>query len=134
MSAPKLAAHAVRFPKKMPTNWVLKQIALPPPADKFHPTTFFDGRPRPPKISLKQQERIREACWMAGLDPVKTVGLPEVSEEKTVQLPRGSQHEVDRYERQKKIRENMSGMADRIATWRKERRAAKQASKPEQPF
>ncbi|KAJ3332745.1 hypothetical protein HDU76_013230 [Blyttiomyces sp. JEL0837] len=65
------------MPKEMPNDWVLKQIAFPPHPSEFQPTRTADGLIRPPKISYRNQERIRKACLLAGLDPIKTVGLPE---------------------------------------------------------
>ncbi|KAJ3286635.1 hypothetical protein HK104_008930 [Borealophlyctis nickersoniae] len=125
----------VKFPKRMPTNWVLKQISFPPPKSWFEPSVTLDGRTRPPKISGGNQHRIREACLMAGLPPEETVGLPPFQfEEKIDPVPRGSHRVVEKYEREKKIAENMATMPERIAAWREEKRRAKEAAKSDMPF
>ncbi|KAJ3190288.1 hypothetical protein HDU85_000583 [Gaertneriomyces sp. JEL0708] len=83
---------------------------------------------------------------MADLDPSAVVGLPDAADRmataKTAAIakpavrlqPKGSKKEVDRYNREKKIAENMSKMPERIAAWKEERRKAKEAAKPEMPF
>ncbi|RKO90059.1 hypothetical protein BDK51DRAFT_26925 [Blyttiomyces helicus] len=145
---------ANRWPRFMPDDWILKQIAFPNPA------AF---RPR-----ATDQAEIRHVCKMAGIDPVAYVGLPpEVEVVKA--LPNGppkvATREIKRYERKKKIAENMAQMPERIAKWKEvspgchlsrivgslgvitanvfistpsvtlqEKRKLKEAAKPEMPF
>ena len=66
----------IRIPKKMPNNWILKQIAFPPPKEDFFSRTGRLGKLLPPRISLEEQQQIRLTCKLAGIDPVKVVGLP----------------------------------------------------------
>lgn len=69
----------IRFPKGMPSDAILRYIAFPPPPSSFLPPASGKGGP---KIPLRVQAKIRLACQMADLDPVKTVGLPpELSRE-----------------------------------------------------
>ncbi|KAJ3080743.1 hypothetical protein HK102_002847 [Quaeritorhiza haematococci] len=138
----------VLFPKQFPNAWVLKQIAFPPPKAYFQPQSNIDGQPRPPRISGRNQERIREVCLIAGIDPVKVVGLPETpvtvgaaenvkGDEKVdamESLPRGSKRVLDKYEREKKIEDNMAKMQERIAKWREEKRKLKEKNRPDMPF
>lgn len=67
--------HGLILPRRMPTNWVLKQLAFPPPVNAFKPGETLDGRQTPPRISYRNQERIRRACAMADIDP-ESIGLP----------------------------------------------------------
>ncbi|KAI8822181.1 uncharacterized protein EV422DRAFT_525970 [Fimicolochytrium jonesii] len=123
-----------KFPSRMPTSYVLKQIAAPPPAAAYHPTTLLDGKVRPPRISYRDQGRIRKACRMAGIDPA-SIGLPpEVVTYPAVKQPKGSEKEVKKYTREKNIVENMAKMDERIAEWKEERRKLKESTKPELPF
>jgi hypothetical protein len=70
-----LFPHGLHMPKRMPTNWVLKQIAFPPIPTAFQSGLTLDGRKTPPRISFRNQERIRRACAMASLDP-ESIGIP----------------------------------------------------------
>ncbi|KAI8813904.1 hypothetical protein BJ742DRAFT_787847 [Cladochytrium replicatum] len=65
----------------MPTNWVMKQIGLPPPKADFRPQPSFlhMNKLQPPRISLRKQARIRRTCIVAGVDPA-SIGLPSVEE------------------------------------------------------
>ncbi|KAJ3217159.1 hypothetical protein HDU67_008379 [Dinochytrium kinnereticum] len=127
------------IPKRMPTDWVLKQIAFPPPPSSFAPFRTLDGEMRSPRISQRNQARIRKACLLAGLDPVKVVGLPPAdiaaeAKKSVYKMPKGSKKEMQKFEREKKIAENMSRMDDKIAAWKEERRKARDAKKPDMPF
>ncbi|TPX58701.1 hypothetical protein PhCBS80983_g02926 [Powellomyces hirtus] len=124
-----------KFPSRMPTAHILKQIAFPPPPTAFQPTVLLDGSVRAPQISIRDQGRIRKACRMAGLDAAVAVGLPfeEVKFKKAVQ-PKGNIKEIKLYEKEKKIAESMARMDERIAAWKEERRKAKESAKPEMPF
>ncbi|KND04918.1 uncharacterized protein SPPG_00609 [Spizellomyces punctatus DAOM BR117] len=126
-----------RFPSRMPTDHILKQIAFPPPPAAFRETISLDGSVRPPRIGIREQGRIRKACRMAGLDSVANLGLPAevggIFKAKAVQ-PKGTKKELEQYNREKKIAENMAKMPERIAAWKEERRKAKEAAKPELPF
>ncbi|KAL2918303.1 hypothetical protein HK105_202230 [Polyrhizophydium stewartii] len=126
----------VRVPKTMPTDWVLKHIAFPPPKAHFLPSVLPSGRTMPPRISLADQERIRLACKLAGIDAERVVGLPaeqpvDVSA-KSLYPKRSS--ELEKFIREKKIAENMAKMPERIAAWKEERRKAKESAKPDMPF
>ncbi|KAJ3041157.1 hypothetical protein HDV00_009872 [Rhizophlyctis rosea] len=116
--------------------WVLKQIAFPPPASYYLPTTLPNGKVRPPQINERLQEVLRETCLIAGLDPVKHMGLPEVKKKERLseKLPLGPQTIVSQYQREKKILENLAQMDERIAQYRRERRQAKEDAKSEMPF
>jgi hypothetical protein len=86
--------RAIKLPKNgMPNNWLLKQIAFPPPKSYFHPYETVMGEQADPLISKRLQEEIRKVCIMAGLDPVATVGLPEISPKPRVEyipkMPKG---------------------------------------------
>ena len=89
------------FPKRMPTNSILKLITFPPPPTQFKPTFTPDNIRKAPAISLRNQARIRKTCKMAGLDPVTVVGLPPEPEKKPlrVKLPMGSKKIITQYER-----------------------------------
>ncbi|KAJ3094763.1 hypothetical protein HDU97_007623 [Phlyctochytrium planicorne] len=145
------------IPKRMPTDWVLKQIAFPPPPSAFTVFKTLDGELRPPRISVRNQARIRKACLLAGLDAKGIVGLPDpVRKGKNVEasdasktdggkgkgkgrdaqakMPKGSKKEIAKFERKKKIEENMAKMDERIAAWREERRKLKSSNRPDMPF
>ncbi|KAJ3155264.1 hypothetical protein HDU86_004354 [Geranomyces michiganensis] len=124
-----------KFPSRMPTAYILKQIAFPPPPSAFQPSVLLDGSIRPPQISIRDQGRIRKACRMAGLDALATVGVPaeQITYKKAAQ-PKGSAKEVKAYQKEKKIAESMARMDERIALWKEERRKVKDAARPEVPF
>ncbi|KAJ3114041.1 hypothetical protein HDU96_002629 [Phlyctochytrium bullatum] len=123
------------IPKRMPTDWVLKHIAFPPPPSHFAPQRTLDGELRPPRISIRNQARIRKACVMAGLDPHEVVGLPvKETTEKEYKMPKGNKREIKKVERQHRIEENMKKMDAKIKAWREEKRKAKEAKKPDLPF
>ncbi|KAI9102707.1 hypothetical protein DFS34DRAFT_610210 [Phlyctochytrium arcticum] len=124
-----------RFPSRMPTDYILKQIAFPPPAAALRPITALDGTVRQPRISGRDQWRIHKACRMAGLDAVEVVGLqPEVANTVKYTMPKGYNREIEKYTREKKIETNMADMPKRVETWKEERRKTKAAAKPLLPF
>ncbi|KAH6595444.1 hypothetical protein BASA61_003804 [Batrachochytrium salamandrivorans] len=104
----------VRIPKTMPDNWVLKQIAFPPP----------------------KMARIRLVCKLAGINAENVVGLPAESMESTnpSSLYPKSDRALEKLVRQKKIEENMAKMPARIAAWREEKRKTRASAKPDMPF
>ncbi|KAJ3195343.1 hypothetical protein HK101_000455 [Irineochytrium annulatum] len=186
------------IPARMPTDYILKQIAFPPPQSHFHAFTTIDGSIRPPLISYRNQWRIRKACALAGLDPVTAVGVPTVEhvrEQKwiaaqrkeffrlnrlaeeddwekererrmagrvgkkgevtdaavkkdvgaetkaatrgragRIKLQKGNDWEIKKYERQKKIAENMAAMPEKIAAWKAEKKKYKDSLKSDMPF
>ncbi|KAI8851606.1 hypothetical protein BC829DRAFT_360959, partial [Chytridium lagenaria] len=128
------------IPKRMPTDWVLKQIAFPPPPTAFVPFRTIDGELRSPRISQRNQARIRKACVLAGLDAEKVVGLPpapvKIFGKKISYLSNMSCVHLTylTFFREKKIMENMSKMDDKLSAWREERRKAKESKKPDMPF
>ncbi|KAJ3022131.1 hypothetical protein HKX48_006960 [Thoreauomyces humboldtii] len=124
-----------KFPSRMPTAYVLRHLAFPPPPSHYQPSVQLDGSVRPPQVSFRDQGRIRKACRMADIDPIAVLGLPEeVATHKKAVQPRGNKREVKLYEKEKKIEESMARMDERIASWKEERRKAKEAAKPEMPF
>ncbi|KAI8585737.1 hypothetical protein BDZ88DRAFT_502034 [Geranomyces variabilis] len=125
-----------KFPSRMPTAYILKQIAHPPPPAAFQPQLLLDGSTRPPQISVRDQGRIRKACRMAGIDSLAAVGVPaeEIAYLKKPAQPKGNVKEIKAYQKEKKIAESMARMDERIAAWKEERRKAKAAEKPEMPF
>eukprot|EP00842_Homolaphlyctis_polyrhiza_P005108 jgi/Hompol1/5599/HPOL_004569-RA len=120
----------------MPTNWVLKQIAFPPPPSHFKPSVTSSGRTLPPRITFGQQERIRFACKLAGIDAERVVGLPPATEVAVSPLSFYSKNDgaVEKFIKSKKIAENMAKMPERIASWKEEKRKAKESKKPDMPF
>ncbi|KAJ1545317.1 hypothetical protein HK405_008008, partial [Cladochytrium tenue] len=70
-----------RLPPQMPSDWVLKQIAFPPPRAAFAGAGSSSAADAPrarirASISFRNQARIRQACELAGLDPATVVDLP----------------------------------------------------------
>ncbi|KAI8928624.1 hypothetical protein BC831DRAFT_548177 [Entophlyctis helioformis] len=130
------ATPLVRLPKVMPSNWVLKQIAFPPPKSHFEPSCDAKGRRLPPRISPADQDRIRLACRIAGIDAEAVVGLPPVAAARLSQkqLIPTSKRALEKFLRQQKIADNMAKMPERIAAWKEERRKAKAAAVPDMPF
>ncbi|KAJ3413520.1 hypothetical protein HDV05_007903 [Chytridiales sp. JEL 0842] len=119
----------------MPTDWVLKQIAFAPPPSAFQPYTTPNGDLRPPAISVRNQARIRKACLLADLDPTLVVGLPEKEDGNVrYKLKKGDGREIKAFKRQLKIEENMSKMAERISTWKEEKRKERKSKIPDMPF
>ncbi|KAH6583325.1 hypothetical protein BASA60_001507 [Batrachochytrium salamandrivorans] len=120
----------------MPDNWVLKQIAFPPPKWYFVPKIEANGRVLPPRISLPDQARIRLVCKLAGINAENVVGLPAESMESTnpSSLYPKSDRALEKLVRQKKIEENMAKMPARIAAWREEKRKTRASAKPDMPF
>jgi siroheme synthase (precorrin-2 oxidase/ferrochelatase) len=106
-------------------------ISFPPSKE-----SFISSNGKQPKISLAVQERIRETCMLAGIDAVKVVGLPELTEAPLLKkiLAKGSNREIQKVKREQKIKENMAGMDKRIQQYKLERQKAKLAKKPELPF
>jgi hypothetical protein len=114
----------------MPSDWVLKQIAFPPPKEHF---LAMDGKL--PRISYHNQLRIRRACVLAGVN-CNSIGLPNMPEDpiKFNYNMKGSKRPVDLQKRAMKIEENMKQMPARIAAWKAERAKIKLALKPDMPF
>ncbi|KXS16807.1 hypothetical protein M427DRAFT_55148 [Gonapodya prolifera JEL478] len=136
--------RGLKFPRKFPTDWVIQQASYyhRRRAD-FYPT-LVSGVWRKPRISARNQARIRKVALLCGLDPVKDVGLPRQSgvtargsrvqeRVRNVKLPEGK-NEVKKYERQKKQQDLVERMPNIIAQWRKDRAAAKQKARPELDF
>ncbi|KAL3898008.1 MAG: hypothetical protein SGCHY_003035 [Lobulomycetales sp.] len=132
----------------MPTNWVLKQLAFPPPVNAFKPGETLDGRQTPPRISYRNQERIRRACAMADIDP-ESIGLPsrmararEMSDQERqssqvlhkMQISKSTKKIIAQAERRKKIEENMERMDERVRSWKEEKAKIRQKSRPTIPF
>jgi hypothetical protein len=130
----KLLTTPIKFPKAMPSNWVLKQIAFPPLKEHFK-NSEINGEIRAPKISYRDQWRIRLACRAADI-PEESVGLPPLpaAELKRHYTIKGSQRPVEQDKRAAKIQENMAHMTKRIATWKADKKKAKLASIPDMPF
>jgi predicted DNA-binding antitoxin AbrB/MazE fold protein len=120
---------ATRFPKKMPNNYILSMVAHQPPASDFAPLKTEAGTLKP-KISYAKQLRIKSCADLIGVDTVFKLSQPEL----TVKLPKGSKTLLEKADRQKRVSENMKRMDKRIEEYRKERRKAKEAKKPDMPF
>jgi hypothetical protein len=102
-----LGFNGIKFPKEMPNATVLRYIAFPPPPSYFLPFKTQSGKVLPPRISLSMQNRIRETCKIAGVDPVKVVGLPSEPCKQDLFdclpesffLPKGYKEELQKYQR-----------------------------------
>ncbi|KAJ3339362.1 hypothetical protein HDU93_008367 [Gonapodya sp. JEL0774] len=117
-SAPQL--RGIKLPRRFPTDWVFQQASYRHPASDFKPT-LVNGVWWKPRVSLRNQARIRKVALLCGLDPVKDVGLPEkeVREVKVfAKLPEGK-NEMKKYERQKRQQELLQKMPEMIATWKR---------------
>jgi len=73
---PAPAPRGIKLPSEMPSTWVLQQLTFRHPREHFYPT-LKDYVWRKPRISLRNQARIRKAALLCGIDPVKDLGLPE---------------------------------------------------------
>ncbi|KAJ3384784.1 hypothetical protein HDU92_003423 [Lobulomyces angularis] len=136
--------HGLHMPKTMPNNWVLKQIAFPSPEANFKPfQTIDEGVFTEPRISWRNQERIRRGCMLAGIDP-KEVGLKDKRrpDEKYVNkmlkfsgdVKKETENLVAKIDRREKIEENMIKMEERIQKWREEEKKLKLKAKNLIPF
>ena len=119
---------ATRVPKKMPNNWVLSQIAFPPPKENYFPSVSSKGLSQKPKISLEKQKEIRIACQLAGIDP-ELINLPPMFEQQVPTTPLGDKSVLERIKRQQNIHDKMKQMDQKVAEYRKERRRNKQEKK-----
>lgn len=131
----KLLINPVRIPKQMPSDWILKQIAFPPPKEYYSPKTLESGKICPPKISYRNQLRIRHACILANISP-ESIGLPPVPVESPKRFYdiKGSKAPQKIHSRALKIEQNMKEMPQRVAAWRAEKRKQRLAAVPEMPF
>lgn len=131
----------------IPSAWILKQIAFPPPPSYFVPQfDHYGNQSIPPLITLKQQEEISETCQIIGLCPIAHCGLPSTIPSTTTtttstapfempsQLTTSEQKRIDSYDRQMRIEENMMNMPDKIAQYKKEKRDLKLKNKSDLPF
>ncbi|KAI8813006.1 hypothetical protein BJ742DRAFT_673099 [Cladochytrium replicatum] len=132
-------AAGIRFGKQMPTNWVMKQIAFPPPRADFRPQPSFlhMNKLQPPRISFRNQARIRRTCMVAGVDPA-SIGLPSVEETNAFIVALQSQphsgYPTPEDVPEKKIHKNMSAMPETIARWEQDQEKALKSTKPTLPF
>ncbi|KAI9015474.1 hypothetical protein DFJ74DRAFT_680283 [Hyaloraphidium curvatum] len=135
---PAMPPRGLMLPDEMPSTWLLKQLTFRHPASHFRPHKSASGAWRPPKISLRNQARIRKAALLCGIDPVAQLGMPEKKEnwgQRIVVLPEGK-GDVERYLRRKKISEAMATMDERVKTWKERKRARRERRRaiPRVPF
>ena len=108
----------------MPTNFVLANVAFPPPlAD-------LESNAGKPKLSYKNQWRIKHCADFINMPT--TINLQEPLQ--SFKLQKGPKFPITKMERQLKIVEKMKGMEQRIQEYRKERRKVKESKRPELPF
>lgn len=121
-----LKFNGIRFPKGMPADTVLRYIVAPPPSQHFLPSIHSKtGKRKPPRIPYGMQQKIRNACLMADIDP-SSIGLPPLESPletynnlpETAFVPLGKGYELQKFKRQLKIQENLDKMDTRIAEWK----------------
>lgn len=92
--------RGLKLPSEMPSTWVLKQLTFKHPKRDFFPT-LSNNVWRKPRISLRNQARIRKAALLCGIDPVKELGLPEKADNhgvRIITIPEG-RGDVEKYQR-----------------------------------
>ncbi len=108
----------------MPNNWILSQIAFPPPNQDFYSKTTIYGQ-RKPRVSEALQKEIETCCLVAQIDPYEHVGIPRPAPKNIPRLEKGSSRPLEKVKRQNLIYERMKTMDDRIKQYRKERNERK---------
>ena len=113
---------AIRMPKRMPTNFVLSKIAVPP--------ELKDLESMKPKLSFKNQWRIKNCADFIKVPTPINLSLPTP----VIKLQKGPKFPITKLHRQQKISDNMKRMDSKIQDYVKERRKIKESKKPELPF